>query len=251
MTESTLALVAFGAFIAALAIIGLIRLAPGMPFEKYQLDELETAYLFGGEKRAKEMAFFFLLRDGCIKGDPEGNFHSRYDALPDELSQTHPKLSCELLEKIIASRGANTATLRGYKLASLEGIERRLEKRRLMLSKRQFDVCALAARLPLGAISLVALKMSGEGLIRQQTPIAAIAITISCWIAIQLLNHHLSPRTEAGEKLYEHLRENLKSKSKSKRDEDRLSILQDELLAKGLGSMVGAAILPTKSGLSA
>ena len=249
MTETTW-LIASAVAVSGFALVvnWLVRLAPSVARDEYNLDELEVGYLFGGRERAKEIAFFLLLRDGWIKGDPTAQFTARFDDAPDTMS-TGPK---ELLALIAKRESTTLHDLRNLEFPTLGSVERRLVRKLLILSEKKFGILSLMTRLPLGLVILMAVKIGGDTYIRHEKVIAPIVVAIFAWAAVRFLDRTFTFRTAAGEKLLTLMRQEIQDRFQERNEVDaaghpydRLWSLHDDVLTKGLRSMVGSAAFMT------
>ncbi len=245
MTEATwliVGLVSVSAF--SIFFSWATRLSPSVSRDEYKLDDLEIAYLFGGRLRLIEVAFFFLLRDGWIKGDRTSQFTARFDDAPESLAPTQRELLA-----VIAEKGSTTIhDLKTFSLPSLASIERRLARKLLILPPRRVSPYHLIARLPLGLVILLAVKVGGDAFLRKEPLYVPLLVAFFAWQTVRLLNQKFSFRTAAGDRLLAILRQEIQDRFRHRnevneagRPYDRLWNLHDDVLTKGLASMVGSA----------
>ncbi len=222
----------------------IVRLAPSVTRTEYKLEDLEIAYLFGGRARAKEVTFFFLLRDGWIKGDPSSQFTARFDDAPDDLAAAQRELL-----KAVATRGAfSIGDLQQTEIPYLEAIERRLVRKLLIVPPSRLNIYSLATRLPLGLAILLAVKIGGDIHIRGENVIIPIVVGILAWLSVRFIDRTFSFRTSAGDKVLSAIRLEIQDRTKSRNEVDesgnpydRLWNLHDDVLSKGFNAFIGSA----------
>lgn len=232
----------------ALVYSWVIRVAPLVEFEKYELNDIEIGYLAGGARRALEMTFFKLLRDNWINGDKNSVFVARFADAPEDLTDVEK----ELLKSIHENGSFTLHDLGKTDLKSMHSIDRRLVRKALILPLEKLGRIFITPKIALGLAMGYAIKVGGEHFIRKENALISVVSFIAIFSAWRWMERKFSHRTSAGEKLFQHKLSEIRERAKHRAETDkqghhydRLWSLSDEVLTKGFQSLVGGAILPT------